>query len=139
MPANHKISVGWQIVFTFIPIVNFWAFYRIKKLRKYLLYVVAPVIALVLFVNAFFGDLYYFLSTGRQTAWGANEYAFGQTESNATGTYVINRVQMWSPLGAITSFDGYEAVLRLAFQGFAVYLIIIWSRQHNRKFDAPPA
>jgi hypothetical protein len=34
LPANHKVSVGWQIVFTFIIVLNFWAFYRIRKLRK---------------------------------------------------------------------------------------------------------
>lgn len=42
MPANSKVSVGWQIVFTFLPIVNFWAFYRIRKRRRYVLYVIMP-------------------------------------------------------------------------------------------------
>lgn len=46
MPANHKVSVAWQIVFTFLPIVNLWAFYRIRKLRKYVLYVIVPSIML---------------------------------------------------------------------------------------------
>jgi hypothetical protein len=55
MPANHKVSVGWQIVFTFIPIVNFWAFYRIRKLRKYVLYVVAPSIIVSLAYISYIG------------------------------------------------------------------------------------
>jgi hypothetical protein len=42
MPAACKVSVGWQIVATLIIIANFWAFYRIRKLRKYLLYVILP-------------------------------------------------------------------------------------------------
>src|SRR5213593_4532461 len=45
MPANRKVSVAWQIIFTFIPILNLWAFYRIKKLRKYFLYIIVPMIA----------------------------------------------------------------------------------------------
>jgi len=40
--TNQKVSVAWQIVFTFIPVVNFWAFYRIRKLRKYVLYILVP-------------------------------------------------------------------------------------------------
>jgi len=40
--ANHKVSVGWQIAFTFISILNLWAFYRIRKLQKYLAYVFLP-------------------------------------------------------------------------------------------------
>ena len=40
------MSVAWQIVALFIPIANFWAFYRIRKLRKYVLYVVLPSVVL---------------------------------------------------------------------------------------------
>ena len=147
MPANQKVSVGWQIVASFIPIVNLWAFYRIRKLRKYLLYVIVPVITLsVLFSEAFFGDLYYYLSTGRQTAWGANDDAFGQSESNYTKhePFIVERVgpgDPWSPFGiflrAFTSYGGFAGVTRIAFQGLAIYLVIRWSRQHNRKFDSP--
>jgi hypothetical protein len=52
-PANHKMSVAWQIVFTFIPIADLWAFYRIKRLKKYILYVVVPQIAVSIIINYF--------------------------------------------------------------------------------------
>jgi quinol-cytochrome oxidoreductase complex cytochrome b subunit len=43
MPAKRPVSILWQIIFVvFIPILDLWAFYRIKKLRKYLLYVYLP-------------------------------------------------------------------------------------------------
>ncbi len=34
---NKAVSVSWQMLFAVIPFVNFWAAYRIKKLRKFLL------------------------------------------------------------------------------------------------------
>jgi len=145
MPADRRVSVAWQIVASFIPIVNLWAFYRIRKLQKYLLYVIVPVITLsVLFSEAFFGDLYYYLSTGRQTAWGANDDPFGQSGLNYTKheQLIVERVgpgDPWSPLGIVfrvfASYGGFAGVTRIAFQGLAIYLVIRWSREHNKKFD----
>ena len=57
MPANHEVSVAWQIVFTFLPIVNYWAFYRVRKLRKYVLYVVVPAMLLNIAVSAYLYDV----------------------------------------------------------------------------------
>ena len=34
---NKAVSVRWQMLFAVIPFVYFWAAYRIKKLRKFLL------------------------------------------------------------------------------------------------------
>ncbi|MDH3502503.1 MAG: hypothetical protein OEL69_08375 [Nitrosopumilus sp.] len=48
MPATGPVSKFWQIIFTFIPILDLYAFYRIKKLRKYFLYVIIPFLAIVL-------------------------------------------------------------------------------------------
>ncbi len=31
MVEEKEVSVGWQMIFTFIPILDLWAFYRIKK------------------------------------------------------------------------------------------------------------
>ena len=42
MPAKEKVSVMWQILFAIISPINLWAFYRIKKLRRYVLYVAVP-------------------------------------------------------------------------------------------------
>ncbi|HEX2556733.1 MAG TPA: hypothetical protein VHK86_00290, partial [Nitrososphaera sp.] len=75
MPANHKVSVAWQIVFTFIPILNLWAFYRIRKLRKYLLFVVVPSIIVSILLLA------YIQSQKRFTPWGDDGLAFGNPDS----------------------------------------------------------
>src|SRR5690349_7599704 len=53
MPATGKVSVAWQIVFTFLPVVNFWAFYRIKKLRRYVLYIILPGIIVTTVILAY--------------------------------------------------------------------------------------
>lgn len=42
MPATRPVSLIWQIVFVFLPILNIWVFYRIRKLQKYLAWVIAP-------------------------------------------------------------------------------------------------
>ena len=36
MPAKGKVSLTWQTIFCFIPIMDMVAAYRVKKLRKYL-------------------------------------------------------------------------------------------------------
>jgi hypothetical protein len=111
--TNHKVSVAWQIVFTFIPIANFWAFYRIRKLRKYALYVIVPEIILTSVLL-----WYYFASIPRFSSLGDDGLAFGSSPE-------INQVQI------ISSVVGW------GLQGFSIYLIIIWSRRHNKRFDQP--
>ncbi len=56
MPAKGKVSIGWQVVFAIISPVNLWAFYRIKKLRLYALYVMVPstVIGSIAVVGVFY-------------------------------------------------------------------------------------
>jgi len=115
VPANHKVSVAWQIVFTFISLLNLWAFYRIRKLRKYLLYVVLPS---VIISSILVGS--YFLSNppGFHPSIIADNY----DSANWSTSYAI----------------GLSYVVAAAFQALAIYLVIIWSRQHNRQFDQSP-
>ncbi len=113
MPADHKVSVAWQIVATFVPIANFWAFYRIRKLRKYLLYVVLPTIIVW---------LYYLSETG---LW----LGVPTMPSNLTGMFVFNDPILQTKI--ITT------MILWGLQGFSIYLVIIWSRQNNQKFDSP--
>lgn len=42
MSAKGKVSIGWQIVFAIMSLINLWAFYLIRKLRLYALYVIVP-------------------------------------------------------------------------------------------------
>lgn len=111
LPANHKVSVGWQIVFTFIIGLNFWAFYRIGKLRKYVLYIVVPSAALS-------GVSYSYPAPPSFSQFGDDWLAYGDPDAFA--------------VFAITTAVGF------VIQGFSIYLVIIWSREHNKAFAAPP-
>lgn len=112
MPANHKVSVAWQVVFTFISILNLWAFYRIRKLRKYLLYVVAPSavlsIVLISYINI--------------------ESNFGYWVSSDSGGF-DNAFALYGAL--IVS-----SIISVGLQALAIYLVIKWSREHNEKYSA---
>jgi hypothetical protein len=110
MPANHKVSVTWQIVFTFLPVVNLWAFYRIRKLRKYLLYVFLPSSILSI------GYIAYYYSIGL-----GNDFATFDFNAPPFLAYLLPNIIGWS------------------LQGLAIYLVIIWSRQHNIQFNTHPA
>lgn len=112
MTANYRVSVGWQIIFTFIPFVNFLAFDRIGKLRKYLLYVIVPAIVTPIVVVA--------------SNYGENGIGAGS---------------MASYLVALGNIYFMITLIGCCLQGFAIYLVIIWSRQHNKtiEFTTAPA
>jgi hypothetical protein len=112
LPANQKVSVAWQIVFTFISILNLWAFYRIRKLGKYVLYVIVPEIIL----TVFYGVYYY---TNVFSRFEPNTLNYGSPYFGNGGLAV------WLVTTAIS----------LALQALSIYLVIIWSRQHNTQFD----
>ena len=46
MPAEGPVKMIWQIIFSFIPILDLWSRYRIKKLGKYILYIYVPIFAI---------------------------------------------------------------------------------------------
>lgn len=46
MLTKGPVSILWQIIFIFIPILDLYAFYRIKKLRKYFLFVIIPLLVI---------------------------------------------------------------------------------------------
>jgi hypothetical protein len=120
MPADHKVSVGWQIVATFIIIANFWAFYRIRKLRRYLLYVCVPEI-IISIVLAFYVSSSLF--------WASDYSNSIVREIGPTANQEMIWQSLWPTL--IASY-----VPSAAFQGLAIYLVIIWSREHNRTFES---
>lgn len=120
MPANHKVSVGWQIVATFFIIANFWAFYRIHKLRKYLAFVFVPSVIASLVINA------YSYSTLGFEKWGDDGLAFGRSPYYP---YMFD---------AFDSLFWAGIAVGIGFQALTIYLAIKWSREHNRRFDSPP-
>jgi len=117
MPANHKVSVAWQIVFTFLPILNLWAFYRIRKLRKYFLIVLLPEMAIAAYFTIEISMI--------QFAALLNE--------RSTGQYVSPNISFMPTL----EFSIIIQAIGWALQGLSIYLVIIWSRQHNNQFDMP--
>jgi hypothetical protein len=92
--------MAWQIVFTFLPVVNFWAFYRIRKLRKFLLYVFVP--SVISSIGLF---------------WYISERGYW--------------VSAWYDVFSLPPVLAANAI-GLGLQVFAVYLVIVWSRAHNR-------
>jgi len=52
---KEPVSVNWQSIFTIIPFVNLWAFYRVERLRRYFLFVIAYVVAYFLIGMLVFG------------------------------------------------------------------------------------
>ena len=108
MPADHKVSVAWQIVFTFITGLNFWAFYRIRKLRKYLVYAYIP--SIIAWVPA----LWFLIEVG---IWvGAADLPYP----------IITWYQSPTIVGGM---------INAALLGFSIYLVIKWSREHNKKYE----
>jgi hypothetical protein len=51
LPADKKVSLFWQLVFAYVPILNVWAFYRIRKLQKYFVLIIIPQFLLVAFTG----------------------------------------------------------------------------------------
>ena len=112
MPAEHKVSILWQIIFVlFVPIVGIWAFYRIKKLQKFILLVVLPSITLmsVLLVPIAFLTL--------------------DEQNNLESEYDV--VQEFEEYGflVIGLFIG-----SMALAAWEIYLILKWSDDWNKQF-----
>ncbi len=112
MPAKGPVSVLWQIIFVvFIPILDLWAFYRIKKLKKYLLYVYVPqiiiggIIAGLIFSMAFEGN-------GLEKLENFSE----DLENNDLALIISN------------------ILMGLGFTIFSIYLIATWSERWNKHF-----
>jgi len=107
MVTKGPVSVNWQSVFMFIPIVDLWAAYRIQKLRMYLL---------IFLVG--FGVIE--ISLGISLAGSIDEFL------KLDPDYVVSDSIVTDILIAIT----------LVQFGVAVILIRIWSKQWNLKFQS---
>jgi hypothetical protein len=109
--------VAWQIAALFVPIANFWAFYRIRKLRKYLLYVGVP-------SYLFAGALIYLSYEGFWVSL-PDGYVGGLDATNK-GRDIFGMV----PPVFITI-----QLISWGLFGLSVYLVVKWSRAHNRTYD----
>ena len=125
MPEN-KVDIRWQIVFIFIPILDLWAFYRIKKLRRFLLYVGIPALIIEIILVSpllFYNDLPY------------SEFLIDRppAEQPELPPYMV---PIDPEVGKTNSaFQIILIAYEVSFMGFSIYLVIIWSRKWNEKFS----
>jgi hypothetical protein len=113
MPANGPVKIIWQIIFTFIPILDLWAFYRIKKLRRYFLFVVIPVlvIMIVMIVGAIVSTL------------------DSSTFDDPTYDPFMSEDPTMIAIGIVGQITG------IGFHILAIYLVYTWSKQWNKQFQ----
>ncbi len=121
MPAKGKVSLLRQTIYCFIPIMDLYAAYHIKKLRWYLLIMLVigiPLSIISSVVNPMpetFDEGKLFLEN-QEINW---EYAIlGENPSLTIATTII-----------------YQAIVF----GVAVYIIRKWSKQWNTQFDLETA
>ena len=108
-PAKGRVNVKWQIVFAYIPGVLIWSFYRIKKLRLFLIMMVIPLLAsMYLIPLAIVGTEYF-------------EYC------NPVLLLIWpNDLSCYNEAILVPSI-----IVELIYHGFRTYFIIKWSRQWN--------
>ena len=117
MPAEGRVSIIWQIIFVlFIPIADIWAFYRIKKLQKAILYLFIPAIALM---AVMFVPIIMIAVEGVENNLQDDEQWEKEFESNPLMLVAI-----------IGSSIGYTGLAILS-----IYLIYKWSEEWNKRFE----
>ena len=107
-PAKGKVNVKWQIVFAYIPGVLIWSFYRIKKLRLFLIMMVVPLLVSIYIIPLTIVGPGYFEDCDPTLllVWGN-----GSCPNEAILIPMI--------------------IVELIYHGFRTYFIIKWSRQWN--------
>lgn len=118
MPAKGKVSLTRQTIYCFIPIMDMYAAYHVKKLRWYLLIMLGVGIPLSMAMGVVNpmqeADEYHkkiFLDN-QEIDWG---YAFlGENPETAIASIVIQSIVVYA---------------------VAVYLIRRWSKKWNLQFD----
>ena len=113
MPAKGTVSILWQIIFVvFVPFLDLWAFYRIKKLRKYLLYVFVPQLVIGIVVTG--------LILGMAFEENSIEKLENFSNYGKNNELALNIVGVSMGLGFII---------------FSIYLIVTWSERWNKQFS----
>ena len=118
MPAKGKVSLVWQTIFCFIPIMDIVASYRVKRLRWYLLIMLAVGIPLSIAMNTISP-----MPTSEDY-----DKMFLETQEIDWGYIILGD----EPEVAIASWIIYQGIV----YALAVYLIRRWSKKWNLQFDA---
>ncbi|MCV0373107.1 MAG: hypothetical protein K5793_06090 [Nitrosarchaeum sp.] len=118
MPKT-RVSIKWQILFSLISPLNVWAFYRIKKLRKYVLYVLVPSLAVsgIMFTAAYYEAM-----------------VLDPLEQDVSTEQTLSYMTPIEP--QVGKFDAMPYPLisiatSVAFSSLSAYLVIKWSREWN--------
>ena len=106
MPAKGPVKIVWQIIFIFIPILDLWAFYRIKKLRRFALmvWISEIIITMIIIIPIIVGDV----------------------------DQILNGNPMQDNESILTTILLY--VVETGFAILSIYLIYKWSKEWNVKF-----
>ena len=121
MTSDSKVNIKWQIVFSLISPLNLWAFYRIKKLRKYLVLVWIPSILFSISLSLV----------------GYYEMTLIDPHGGQMGADFPTLPPYMTPMKPqVTKFDliPYNVIgviTSIGFALFSVYLIVKWSRKWN--------
>jgi hypothetical protein len=119
MPATGKVSLTRQTIYVFIPILDLYAAYHIKKLRWYLLIMILVGFAMSGINSAILPSIGEYDEDKIMTISGELNWEYlvlGENPELAIATMVI-----------------YQAVTF----GIAVYLIRRWSHKWNMQFEYP--
>ena len=117
---NGKVSISSQIVLMFIPLVDIWAFYRIKKLRKFVLFAVIPV-TLVGIIGSELIQL--------------EDIEMDMLKENSND--LIKYQKYFEENFKEITKSNYILIiigLELSLVGLRLYLVIIWSNNWNKQF-----
>ncbi|MGI9567637.1 MAG: hypothetical protein ACR2LL_11580 [Nitrosopumilus sp.] len=118
MSAKGPVSILWQIFFAvFIPIADIWEFYRIKKLRRAILYIALPSLALMMIVLVPISSI--------MIEAGDNSEKMDQLSEDFASDVWLNTISMVASIASI-------GVLI-----WTVYLVATWSKQWNKQFENP--
>ena len=113
MPAKGPVKIIWQIIFTFIPILDLWAFYRIKKLRRYFLFVVIPILAIMIVMTV--------------------AAVMTTLDSSMFDDPTYDPFMSDDPTILTISIVGQ--IVGIGFHILTIYLVYTWSKQWNNQFQ----
>lgn len=105
MPAKGPVRIVWQIIFIFIPVLNLWAFYRIKKLRKFFLIIWIPEIVITLVIIA--------------------PIILASVEQNLNENMLYDQFFMETII---------LYIIETGFTILCIYLVYKWSKEWNKQF-----
>ncbi len=115
MPANGPVSLTRQTIYCFIPIMDMYAAYHIKKLRWYLLIMIGLSIT-----RGVFGEIV------SPTDWTEDSTFYVNDDDNVN----------WNGMGFEENPEGSIALILgniVITYALAVYLIRKWSREWNER------